>query len=354
EMKLQKQNINFSGIGGPECKKENVELLFEVKDVSYFGFSSVVRNLRKIKSILEACKDHIKRTSPSAVILVDYPGFNLKLVTIIRKFYHGKIIYFISPQLWAWHKNRIKIIKKYIDLMIVVFPFEVDFYEKENIRAEFAGHPLVKRMENFLSENQKVNSNKIQISISPGSRKDEVGRMLPILAEAGTKFKNEFECEINILCSPNFDKSYYQNFIEGKDFNLIYDTDNSNLNYKTILNSELVITKSGTSTIECALIGTPFCVVYKTGNINYFIAKSLVKLKYIAMVNILLNKPAVKEFIQNEMTVTNIFNEGKKILLDKQYRIQMENCFKELKIILTSKDASLNAARVITNLLYKN
>ncbi|MEO6694709.1 MAG: hypothetical protein ABIY50_08620, partial [Ignavibacteria bacterium] len=209
-------------------------------------------------------------------------------------------------------------------------------------------------IENFLSENQKVNKQKIQISISPGSRKDEVGRMLPILAEAGTKFKNEFECEINILCSPNFDRSYYQNFIAGKDFNLIYDTDNSNLNYKTILNSDLVITKSGTSTIECALIGTPFCVVYKTGNINYFIAKSLVKLKYIAMVNILLNKPAVKEFIQNEMTVTNIFNEGKKILLEKQYRIQMENCFKELKIILTSKDASLNAARMISNLLFKN
>jgi len=353
ELKYLYPGILFRGIGGPQMQKENVDILYEIKDVNFIGFSSVIRNLRKIKSILNHCENIIKDLNPDAVILIDYPGFNLRLIKNIRKFYKGKIIYYISPQFWAWHKRRVRLIKKYVDLMIVVFPFEIDFYKQEDIQAEFVGHPLVKSIDNFLKENKKIQSNRTQISILPGSRKDEIERMLPILVEAGTKFKEEFDCEINILCSTNYDISYYQKFIESNNFNLVYDKNHSNLNYQTILYSDLVITKSGTSTIECALLGTPFCVVYKAGKINYFIGKRLVKVKNIAMVNILLNKEAVKEFVQDGMSINNIFNEGKKILINKSYREEMMNNLKELRTILTEKDASLNAARVIMNLLTK-
>lgn len=351
ELKKLNANIAFEGIGGPESEKAGTELLYGIKDVNFIGFSSVILNIKKIKSILRECEEKIRSVMPDAVILVDYPGFNLKLISNIRKFYDGKIIYYISPQLWAWHKSRIKIIKKYVDLMIVVFPFEVDFYDREGVKAEFVGHPLVKKIDDFLKRNRKTDSDKIRISILPGSRKDEIDRMLPVLLETGNKFLEEFDCEINILCSPNFKESYYRGLLKDYSFNLIYDRNNSEMNYKTILNSDLVITKSGTSTIECALIGTPFCVVYKTGKINYSIGKRLIRIDNIAMVNILSGKKIVKEFLQEEVNPGNLFKEGKDILTRKEYRENMISDFRNLRRILTEKDASANAAKLISNLL---
>ncbi len=351
EIRLQNKNISFTGIGGPEMKKQNAKLLYDISQVNFIGFSSVIRNIKKIKSILDNCITQVKELNPEAVILVDYPGFNLKLITGIRKFYKGKIIYYISPQLWAWHKSRVKIIKKYVDLMIVVFPFEVDFYRKENINALYAGHPLIKKIDGFLKDNRKIPSDKIKISILPGSRKDEIERMMPVLIKAAELFRKEFDCEINFICSPNFDESYFRKFIKDNDFNLIHDINNTDLNYRTILNSDLVITKSGTSTMECALIGTPFCVVYKTGELNYSIGKRLVKVDHIAMVNILLKKRAVQEFLQSEMTPGNIFKEGKKIITDKSYADKMKSDFKLLRQVLSDTDASKNAAEIIVNFL---
>jgi lipid-A-disaccharide synthase len=351
EIKTLKKEIHFSGIGGPRMLKENVKLLYDISQVNFIGFSSVIRNIKKIKSILDNCISQVKKTEPEAVILVDYPGFNLKLITGIRKFYNGKIIYYISPQLWAWHKSRIKIIKKYVDLMIVVFPFEVDFYEKEDIKAEYSGHPLVKRINRFLASNKRTAGKKINISILPGSRKDEIERMLPVLVKTADRFDEEFDCSINFICSPNYDITYFKRFLKDKNYNLIHDNQDSDLNYKTILNSDLVITKSGTSTMECALIGTPFCVVYKTGELNYSIGKRLVKVDHIAMVNILLGKRAVPEFLQNEMTPDNIFNEGKKILSDKKYSDEMKENFSLLRNVLTEKDASKNAAEIIAKFI---
>ncbi|MEO8209812.1 MAG: lipid-A-disaccharide synthase, partial [bacterium] len=351
EIKLIAPGITYSGIGGPGMQKENVRLLYDIKEVNFMGFSSVMRNIKKIKSVLNHCISEIKITNPEAVILVDYPGFNLRIAEKIRKFYKGKIIYYISPQLWAWHKSRVRIIKKFIDLMLVVFPFEVEFYKKEGVEALYTGHPLVKTMDTFLFGTKKIKEDKIQISILPGSRKDEIERMLPVLIRAADKFQEKFSCDINIICSTNYEEHYYEKFLKGKDFNLIYDRNNSNLNYKTILNSDMVITKSGTSTIECALIGTPFCVVYKAGKVNYLIGKNLVKVEHIAMVNILLNKKAVREFLQDEMTPENIFDEGSRILSDKEYREEMKTNFRSMREILTDKNASENAAKLIIDYL---
>ncbi len=354
ELSVLSPGIFFSGIGGPTMKKEGVDLLYDIKEVNFIGFSSVLRNIKKIKSILDTCVNEVRRIDPQMVILVDYPGFNLKFITRIRNFYKGKIIYYISPQLWAWHKSRINIIKKFVDLMIVVFPFEVDFYKKEDIKTSYAGHPLVSRINKFLENNFKSETDKVRISFMPGSRKDEIERMLPVLIKAADKFAGEFECDISFICSSNYDISYYKKFIKSKKYILIHSSADSEINYKTILNSDLVITKSGTSTMECALIGTPFCVVYKAGRLNYLIGKRLIKVKFIAMVNILLDKYAVKEFLQKDMTPDNIFTEGKKILSDKSYAKEMKDNFKELKEILTDQDASKNAAALISKLIAKS
>lgn len=351
ELKKMMREVYFSGIGGSEMKNAGADLLYELKDVNYIGFSSVLKNFGKLKSIFDNCISTIKSINPAAVVLVDYPGFNLKLIKGISEFYKGKVIYYISPQLWAWHKSRVKIIKKNVDLMIVVFPFEVDFYRKEDINAEFAGHPLVKRIDDFLERHSKETSETKVISILPGSRKDEIERMLPDLLKTSELFKNSFNCKVNVLCSPNFEFDYFKSFTCNHDVNLIYDKSNSQLNYKAILNSDFVITKSGTSTVECALIGTPFCVVYKTGLVNYAIGKRLIRVNNIAMVNILLGKESVKEFVQNEMTPENIFNEGKRILTDSAYSCEMKSDFRELRNILTGRNASENAALLISNLI---
>ncbi len=341
----------FTGIGGAEMLNQKMQLLYNIREVNFIGFSSVIRNIRKIKGILDDCVLNVKKLDPDAVIVIDFPGFNLKFISRIRKFYKGKIIYYISPQLWAWHKSRVKIIRQHVDLMLVVFPFEVDFYFKEDIKAEYVGHPLVKRIDQFLQANQRKVSGKKTISILAGSRKEEIERMLPVLVETAYLYKREFDCEINFLCSTNYNIEYYKEFIDDRDFNIIFDRNDSSLNYKTILNSDLVITKSGTSTVECALLGTPFCVVYKTGRFNYMIGKNLVKVDHIAMVNILLNRRAVQEFLQSEMTPEKILSEGKKILTDKAYSDQMRKDFAEVREILTSKDASHNAAKIIANFI---
>lgn len=351
EIRLKNGNISFHGIGGNELRNESVNLLYHTDDLNFIGFSSVIKNIKKIKSALNKTISKIRELNPDAVVLVDFPGFNLKIISAISKFYKGKVIYYISPQLWAWHKSRIKIIKKYVDLMIVVFPFETDFYKSEDINAEFVGHPLIKRIDGFLKSNHRQVQDKIIISMLPGSRKDEITRMLPVLMKSAKIFNKEFNAEINIICSLNFSKNFYKDFTRGTNINLIYDEDKSHLNYKAILNSDLVITKSGTSTIECALLNTPFCVVYKTGRFNYEIGRRLIKVKNIAMVNILLGKEAVKEFLQNEMTPENIFNEGKRILTDDNHRSKMKADFLNLRKILTDRDASENAAQLILNLI---
>lgn len=353
ELKNIYSDAVIKGIGGSELNSAGTQLIYNKSEVSYIGFSSVIRNIKKLKKIIDNTGKFILQFDPDVVILIDFPGFNLKIATGIRKKFKGKIVYYISPQLWAWHKSRVKIIRQCIDLMLVVFPFEVDFYKKENVSAKFTGHPLIKKTDKFLNENSKLKSDKLTISFMPGSRKDEIKLMLPVMVKTAELFQQEFDCNINFICSDNFDITYYEKFVIGHNFNLIRSEGNDFANYRTILNSDLVITKSGTSTMECALIGTPFCVVYKTGAFNYAIGKRLIKVDHIAMINILLGKSAVKEFLQEKMQPEEIFLEGKRIINDYEYRNKMLADFKELRKILTDKDASMNAALMISELMNK-
>lgn len=343
--------VQISGIGGEKLRSEGVSITTDYKEVNFIGFTAVLKNYPALKAILNSTVNYIKELNPEVVILVDFPGFNLKLAELLRKFYTGKIIYYISPQLWAWHKGRVKQVRKYIDRMLVVFPFEKSFYKDENINADFVGHPLVERVSRFLAENRKGNFASPQIGILPGSRKEEVERILPVLAETAKKLQGELNADINVVASSNIDKTLYSSLLAGYNFNIVTNTEGSNLNYKIILNSDLLFTKSGTSTVECALIGSPFCVVYKAGKLNYVIGKSLIKVKFIAMVNLLAGREIVKEFIQNDMTVENLYAEGRRILTDKDYSKSIKAGLKDVRSILTDKPASRNAAEIIAEYL---
>jgi lipid-A-disaccharide synthase len=351
ELKKIYPDSTFTGIGGKKMRSEGVTTIFDVNEVNFIGFTAVLKNVFTIKSIMKKTTDAITRLNPAAIILVDFPGFNLRIAESVRNSYSGKIIYYIAPQVWAWHKSRVKIMKKILDCLIVVFPFEVAFFKKEGLQAHYAGHPLIRRIDSFLSANSRVQGGKLQISFLPGSRKGEVESILPEMIKAGKILSSRFQCDMKIICAPHLSEDTFTKYAGIENFELIHEPEEEDANYSCILNSDLVITKSGTSTLECALIGTPFLVVYKTSPVNYAIGKSLVDVKYISIVNLLLDKLAVKEYVQHEMTAEAISKEAEKILTDKEYSSKMKDNFKELRQILGNKDASREAAEIIDRLI---
>lgn len=350
EIKLLRSDVVFYGIGGSELKLQEVNLIHDYHEINFIGFTKVIKNIKKITRVLNDTVAQIKKIEPDVLILTDFPGFNLKLAEKIKPFFKGKIIYYISPQIWAWHYSRIKKIKLLIDKMLVIFPFEKEMYEKESVASEFVGHPLNNRINEFLSKNDvKANERKI-VSLMPGSRKEEIERIFPVFIEASDKISHKFDAVIKVICSENFSLDFYKKFKGTDNFEFVINSSDELL-YKTLSASDLVITKIGTSSMECALLEVPFISGYKAGKMNYLIGKNLVRINSFAMVNILLKRSVVKEFIQNEMTAENIFNEAKRIFSDEKYRDEMKKAFKEMKAILTDENASYNAAKIIANYL---
>ena len=342
--RLSETPLSFSGLGGEMMKAEGLEPMYHVKDLATVGFVDVLKKYSFFKKAIRDASDFIRLNSPEVVILVDYPGFNLRLAEEIRSFYKKKIIYYISPQLWAWHEKRVFKIKKYIDLMLVVFPFEVDFYSRYDVYAEFTGHPLVKRIDEYISSHPVKPRDKKTITILPGSRKDEVKNHMPVLIQTIKEIRKNIDVSININIAPGLESAFNDFREELKDCNLTGEK-----TYDLILNSDLVLAKAGTSTMECALLGTPYLIFYKTFPLNYYLLKPVVKIDKLGIVNILLGESVIKEFIQNDFTSGNLCSEALKLLRDIQYRQVMIENFRKVKNILGSKDASTEAAKLIIN-----
>lgn len=347
------KNISYFGIGGSKLKEKNVDLIYDYSTVNYIGFSNVIKNLSKIKKILKDTVENVKKLNPDLIILIDFPGFNLKFAELVKKFYKGKIIYYISPQIWAWHKSRIKKIKKYVDKMLVIFPFEVEFYKELDYKVEYVGHPMLKKVDNFLKENKKERtSESLQICLLPGSRKEEIERIFPTLARVSEVIRKQFDAEISLIHPENISKHYYRHILKGRQCNLIQNTEENH--FKTLFNSDLVLTKFGTTTLELTLLNIPFISVYKAGAFNYAIAKSLADIKYVSMPNILTGKEIVKEFIQSDMTSEKIFKEAKRLLTDNEYREKIIKGFKEVRKIFEETPIKKSAAEIIIEELSQN
>jgi lipid-A-disaccharide synthase len=349
---LQKQcsdaSLEVSGLGGEMMKSRGVNLLYDINSLAAVGLLEVAKKYSYFKKVLDDCVRFIKENKPDAVILIDYPGFNLKLAEKLRSFYKGKIIYYISPQIWAWNEKRAYKIKKYIDKMLVVFPFEVEFYEKFGVDAQYVGHPLVKRIRKFLDDNKKNNKagSKKMVTVLPGSRNNEIKHYLLVLLKTVKDLSKEFELEVKISKAISIDQNVFDLYsAELNDFKLT----GENV-YDLMLNSDLVMCKAGTSTLECALIGTPHFVFLKTAPINYFLMKPLVNINNIGIVNIIAKKNIVKEFIQKDFKAKNLLIESRKLLTDAAYRAEQSKQLKKVWEILGSEDASYNAAKIIKNI----
>lgn len=313
-----------------------------IKEMAFMGFVDVLKNLRTIKKNFNKVKADILKFKPDLLVLVDYPGFNLRMAKWASE--HGiKTDYYISPTVWAWKENRVEILKKFTNKLFVILPFEEAFYKKHNHQVYFVGHPLIDAIEqkqphfiskeNFITKNNL--SNKPIIAVLPGSRVQEIERMLKIMLEVTKRFK---DYQFVVAGSTNLDKKHYDPLLKYN-IQVVFNQTYELMNYAVA-----GIIKSGTSTLESALFNLPQVVCYKGGGLSFQIAKLLVHVKYISLPNLILDKPIIKELVQKELTSENIGNELNELLNNQIYRKQILDDYKILKEQLGGAGASKRLA----------
>ncbi|MET0244292.1 MAG: lipid-A-disaccharide synthase [Flavitalea sp.] len=328
----------YRGWGGDLMAEAGVNIVKHFRDLAFMGFIEVVRNLPTILRNLSFCKKDILKFKPDVLILIDYPGFNLRIAEWARK--QGlRIVYYISPQVWAWKENRVKMIRRDVDKMLVILPFEKDFYKKWNFEVEYVGHPLVGVINRYLKEgNTEPLSSKPVIGLLPGSRKQEILVKLPVMLNVSKKFP---EYQFIVAQAPGQEDAFYEELM--KDYKTVSGVRNQT--YRLLSTAKAALVTSGTATLETALFGVPEVVCYKGSNISYQIAKRLIKIRYISLVNLIMDKEVVKELIQDEMNEVNIEAELNKILHENT---RLKSDYAELNAKLSlGGDASKNAAELI-------
>ncbi|OFY85606.1 MAG: lipid-A-disaccharide synthase [Bacteroidetes bacterium RIFCSPLOWO2_12_FULL_35_15] len=343
ELKNSDAKAQFRCWGGDLMKEQGATIVKHYRDLAFMGFTEVLMNLRTIFKNIDLCKKDISQNKPDVLILVDYPGFNLRIAEY-AKTTGIKTFYYISPQVWAWKESRVHKIKRIVDKMFVILPFEKEFYQRYNYQVDFVGHPLLDAVQQFsLQDNSlSLNSSKPIVALLPGSRKQEIATILPLMLSMQKHYP---DFQFVIAGAPSQHKEFYQTFIRNADVKIVF-----NQTYQLLQKAEAALVTSGTATLEAALFGVPEVVCYKGGAISYCIAKKLVKVKYISLVNLIMDKEIVKELIQNELNETNL-----KIELDKLFnsnsRKNMLNNYAELKTKLGGPGASKKTAGLMFSYL---
>src|SRR5882724_10666914 len=347
--------------GGDLMKEAGGDLVKHYKDLAFMGFLEVVKHLPTIFRNLRFCKEDILRYRPDALILIDYPGFNLR----ITKWAHAqglRTIYYISPQVWAWKEGRVRSIRECVDKMLVILPFEKAFYQKWNYDVEYVGHPLVEVVDSYRRSAaipQAVTSAPVDqgpvasplqgprpiIALLPGSRRQEILIKLPVMLAVSAYFPDH---EFVVARAPGLEDEFYESLL--KDYPNVSSV--SNQTYSLLMQAKAACVTSGTATLETALFGVPEVVCYKGGAISYHIAKKLIRVKYISLVNLIMDKYVVKELIQDELNPENLQHELNDLLNNPQRRELLKKDYEDLKDILSrGGHASANAAKSIVEFL---
>lgn len=349
QLKKLDKNAEFRCWGGDKMHAQGVTLVKHIKDLAFMGFIEVVANITTILKNISFCKDDIIANKPDAVILIDYPGFNLRIAEFAKQ--NGiKVIYYISPQVWAWKQSRVKKIKATVDAMLVILPFEKDFYKANNFEVFYTGHPLLDAIEdikdnsNTWSDFLQINllPNKPIIALLPGSRRQEIATMLPLMLQVEKHFG---DYQFVIAAAPSIPSEFYKSVMGNSNVKLVYDQ-----TYQLLQHAKAAMVTSGTATLETALFNVPEVVCYKGNKISYHIARKLIKVKYISLVNLIMDHEIVKELIQDELNETQL-KENLTKLLEPNYQTQLKNQYNELRGKLGGKGASERAAKHITEFL---
>jgi lipid-A-disaccharide synthase len=334
--------------GGDLMQAVGGTLVKHYRELAFMGFIEVIMNLKTILNNIKICKKDIEAFQPDAIIFIDYPGFNMRIATWVKE-RNIPTHYYISPQIWAWKENRIKAIKRDVDFMYVILPFEKDFYEeKHHFPVHFVGHPLIDAIANrvevsdaaFRTENQL--SEKPIIALLPGSRKQEISKMLSVMLSVVKDFP---AYQFVIAGAPSQEYEFYKPFLSNENVKFI-----SNKTYDLLSHSYAALVTSGTATLETALFNVPEVVCYKGSWISYQIAKRIITLKYISLVNLIMDQEVVKELIQEELNTENIKVELAKIL-HPENRKQLSIAYANLKQNLGGEGASNKTAELIVNSL---
>jgi lipid-A-disaccharide synthase len=317
------------------------------KELAFMGFTEVITHLPEIIGNFKACKKDILEFHPDIVLLIDYPGFNLRIAKWAKL--HGfQVHYYISPKVWAWKKSRVFKIKKYVDKLYTIFPFETNFFKDYAYNVTYVGNPLIDAINHYKTNKLEENFNEKHhlsdrpiIALLPGSRKQEIHTKLPVMLEATKQFQNY---QLVIAGAPSFDASFYAPFLQGREAKVLFGS-----TYSILENAEAALVTSGTATLETALFHIPQVVCYIASPISYAIAKRLIKIKYISLVNLIFDKEVVPELIQHECTPEKVKNELKEIVLGGRKRTQQLNDYKELTNMLGNGSASSEVAKHLLN-----
>ncbi|MDF3079391.1 MAG: lipid-A-disaccharide synthase [Sphingobacteriaceae bacterium] len=341
-LKAEDANASFRFFGGDLMQAEGGELAKHISDLAFMGFVEVVANLRTIFRNMRFAKEDILAFQPDALILIDFPGFNLKIAEFAKA--RGiKVFYYISPKVWAWNQKRVLKIKKVVDRMFCILPFEVDFYREWGMEVDYIGNPLLDSVAAFSPDEEFLAKHKLRdkplIALLPGSRKQEISRLLPDMAEVASRFS---EYTFVIAGAPNFDETYYGQFLNGNNIPVLF-----NQTYNLLHHASAAIVASGTATLETALFTVPQVVVYKGNPVSIGIARALVKIRFISLVNLIMDKAVVKELIQSDCNPAQISTELNLLLNNNDYRSNMLENYRQLRNKMGEPGASQKAAKLM-------
>ncbi len=341
-LKERDKQAEFRFFGGDLMQAEGGTIVKHFADMAFMGFFEVAANLNTILKNLKFCKEDIAAWEPDVLVLIDFPGFNLKIADFAKK--KGLLVcYYISPKVWAWNQRRVLKIKRVVDHMFCILPFEVDFYKKWGMQVDYVGNPLLdavaafKPGEDFLANNQL--SGKKIIALLPGSRRQEISRLLPEMIRASERFPGY---QFVIAGAPSFNRAYYEQFFGGKSIPVLF-----NATYDLLSHADAAVVASGTAILETALFNVPEVLVYKGHPISIGIARALIRIKFIGLVNLIMDSTVIKELIQQDCTPENIAAELDNILNNKTYRENMLANYDKLDEKMGKPGASAKTAGLI-------
>jgi lipid-A-disaccharide synthase len=346
--KLDSESV-FRCWGGDLMEQQGATLVRHYRDLAFMGFLEVVANLLSILGNLRYCKRDILEFQPDVIILVDYPGFNLRIARFAKK-HHLKVFYYISPQIWAWRTSRVNLIKKYINQMFVILPFEKEFYQEYSCEVDYVGHPLLdvitedrkySEKKDFIASH-KLNTRPI-VALLPGSRKQEIKIMLKTMLTMVPAFKT---FQFVVAGTTSIGDPFYRKMTRRYDVKIVY-----NQTYDLLKHSYAALVTSGTATLEAGLLGVPQVVCYKGSRISYIFAKELIKVPYISLVNLIMKREVVKELIQDRLTETRLTYELKNILDDDAVRNRIIFSYENMRERLGGKGASARTASLMIQYL---
>ncbi len=349
-LRRRDRSVDLYGVGGPHMRAAGVQTIIDASDLSVMGFAELAGGLTRVWRSYRRVVHEIRNRRPALVVLVDFPDFNLRLARVAKS--AGiPVFYYVSPQVWAWRRGRVRKIARRVDRMVVLFPFEVEFYRRYGVDARFVGHPLAETVRatstrEATRERYGLPAQKPAVALLPGSRAKEVRVMLPLMLDAVERLGEDVSCAV--ACAPGLEPGLVRSLCDRRGRRVAVAEGDT---YNLIAASDAVAVTSGTATVECALLGAPMVVVYRMSPFSYAIARSLVRVPFIAMPNLLLSRLVVPELIQKEATAENLADRLRRYLEDAELRARVAADLGEVRRMLVQPGAADRAAEAAWELV---